>query len=91
LVSAHAHPPLDFAPDLIVHQPPTPLTRCELLELWPGEPRRPDSLWRTLARGVELGLFTGAGKGTKTEPFRFTLAKQAERTQAEPATTDVKS
>ena len=75
------HPPLLTTLQTLLTQSPTPLTRRELLELWPGEPPRPDSLWRTLARGVELGLFTGAGKGTKTEPFRFTLAKQPEVTQ----------
>jgi hypothetical protein len=70
------HPPLRTTLQALLTQSPTPLTRREVLELWPGEPPRPDSPWRTLARGVELGLFTGAGKGTKTEPFRFTLAKQ---------------
>jgi hypothetical protein len=76
------HPPLLTTLQTLLAQSPTPLTRRELLERWPGEPPRPDSLLRTLARGVELGLFTGAGKGTKTEPFRFTLAQQAEVTQA---------
>lgn len=48
-----------------------PLTHREIMERWPGERPSPYSLWRCLARGVERGLFRGAGKGTKTEPFRF--------------------
>src|SRR5262249_4514667 len=42
----------------VLSQSPAPLTRQEILARWPeGEPRpRADSLWRTLARGCELGI-----------------------------------
>jgi hypothetical protein len=49
---------------------PTPLTCRELIERWPGDAPRQDSLLRTLARGIELGLFTRTGHGTKSDPFR---------------------
>jgi hypothetical protein len=49
----------------------------ELLDRWPGTAPRADSLWRVLARGVELGMFRVTGKGTKTEPFRFTLLSRS--------------
>jgi flagellar biosynthesis/type III secretory pathway ATPase len=62
----------------LLSESPTPLTRRELLERWPGDAPHIDSLLRTLARGIELGLFTGAGKGTKVEPFRFTVVRRAE-------------
>jgi hypothetical protein len=51
-----------------------PLTRRDLLANWPGVPPRQDSLWRTLSRGVQRGLFKVLGEGTKTDPFRYTLA-----------------
>ena len=35
-----------------------PLTCRELLDRWPGTTPRADSLWRVLAHGVELGLFS---------------------------------
>ncbi|MBI3412118.1 MAG: hypothetical protein HY040_27620 [Planctomycetes bacterium] len=50
---------------------PTPLTRQELLARWPGDPPRPDTLWRTLTRGVETGMFTTTGAGTKRDAFRY--------------------
>ena len=53
---------------------PGPLTRSELLARWPGPAPRPDSLWRTLARGIQRGLFTVQGSGTKTDAFRYGLA-----------------
>ena len=40
-----------------------------------GTPRQ-DTLWRTLARGIERGLFTVTGAGTKTEPFRYDVMRQ---------------
>jgi hypothetical protein len=51
----------------------TSLSCRELLDRWPSPAPRPDSLWRTLARGVRLCLFTITGKGTKTDPFRFAV------------------
>jgi hypothetical protein len=74
-------PPLLGALQTLLAASPTPLTCRELLERWPAAAPRADSLWRTLARGVELGLFSTAGQGTKTDPFRFTLRRQLETQQ----------
>jgi hypothetical protein len=71
-------PPLLGTLQTLLAASATPLTCRELLARWPAPSPRPDSLWRTLARGIEIGLFTVAGKGTKTEPFRFTLRRQEE-------------
>jgi hypothetical protein len=57
---------------------PTPLTRRELLERWPAPAPCPETLWRTFLRGRELCLFTVTGKGTKTEPYRFGLARRTD-------------
>jgi hypothetical protein len=46
----------------------------ELVARWPGDAPREDSLWRTLARGVQQGLFSVTGGGTKTDPFRYGIA-----------------
>jgi hypothetical protein len=52
----------------LLSQSPTPLTPQEILARWPeSEPPRADSLWRTLARGCELGILVRTGPGTKTE------------------------
>ncbi len=61
----------------------TPLTRKEILSRWPqGEPPpRPDSLWRSLTRGCETGLFIRSGEGTKAEAFAYELAGRQQRTQ----------
>jgi hypothetical protein len=59
------------------------LTRQELLARWPGPPPRPDSLWRALTRGVERGLFTVRGPGTRTDPLRFGLAGQGQRAEGQ--------
>jgi hypothetical protein len=52
---------------------PVPLTRRELLACWPEPAPRPDTLWRTLTRGVERGLFVVQGSGTKTDALRYGL------------------
>jgi hypothetical protein len=52
---------------------PTPLTHRELLERWPDEPLRQDSLWRALNRGVEEGVFVVSGSGTRTDAFRYSI------------------
>ncbi len=61
----------------LLSQSPAPLTRQEILARWPDAepPPRPDSLWRTLSRGCELGLFIRTGAGTKAEAFRYGLAQ----------------
>jgi hypothetical protein len=53
-----------------------PLTRQEILARWPESepPPRADSLWRTLTRACELGIFIRTGEGTKAEAFRYGLA-----------------
>jgi hypothetical protein len=73
------HPPLLSTLQKLLVESPTPLTCRELIDRWPAPAPRPDSLWRTLARGVQLGLFTVAGKGTKSEPFRFAVAAHVPR------------
>jgi hypothetical protein len=65
------HPPLLTTLQTLLAESPTPLTRRELLARWPGDTPRPDTLWRTLARGIELGLFVVSGTGTKTDAFRY--------------------
>lgn len=76
--STAAHPPVRATLQTLLMESSTPLTCRELLERWPGPAPRQDSLWRTLARGVELGHFSTTGKGTKAEPFRFTVVRQAQ-------------
>ena len=53
------------------------LTRQEILDRWPASEPRPhvDSLWRTLTRGCEQGVFVRSGEGTKAEAFRYGLAQ----------------
>jgi hypothetical protein len=60
----------------LLSQSPTPLTRQEILTRWPATepPPHPDSLWRMLMRGCQLGLFLRTGAGNKTEAFRYALA-----------------
>jgi hypothetical protein len=60
----------------LLSQSPSPLTRQEILARWPeGEPPpRADSLWRTLTRGCEAGLFVRTGAGNKAEAYRYGLA-----------------
>jgi hypothetical protein len=60
----------------VLSESPGPLTRQEILDRWPeGEPPpRADSLWRTLARGCDLGIMVRTGAGTKAEAFRYELA-----------------
>jgi hypothetical protein len=80
------HPPLLPTLQTLLASSPTPLTRNELLARWPGSAPRPDTLWRTLTRGVQCGLFVATGAGTRTDPLRYGLANptaQAEVTTGE--------
>ena len=93
--SPTAHAPLLSTLQSLLAQSAVPLTCRDLLDRWPGPLPRQDSLWRVLGRGVELGLFTATGKGTKTEPFQFALVarvpgeeKNRERGAAAPHTRD---
>jgi hypothetical protein len=60
----------------LLNQSAEPLTRQEILARWPESepPPRADSLWRSLARGCELGILVRSGEGTKAEAFRYGLA-----------------
>jgi hypothetical protein len=40
-------------------------------------------LWRTLARGIQRGLFTVQGSGTKTDAFRYWLASAGHPPQSQ--------
>jgi hypothetical protein len=56
----------------LLAQSPAPMSRQEILALWPeGQPPRADSLWRLLMRGCEMGLFVRSGEGNKAEAFRY--------------------
>jgi hypothetical protein len=70
-------PPLLPTLQTLLTESATPLTRRELLARWPGEAPRQDTLWRALARGVELGLFVVSGTGTKTDAFRYGVVRVA--------------
>jgi len=74
--SAPPHPPLLATLQTLLTESPTPLTRRELIARWPGAAPHEDSLWRTLARGVQHGLFVITGGGTKTDPFRYGIASR---------------
>jgi AAA domain len=54
-----------------------PLTRQQLVALWPTDSVRPHeaTLWRWLDRAVELGLVERVGKGTKGEPYRYGVGR----------------
>ena len=58
----------------------TPLTRQEILARWPEteRPPHPDSLWRTLTHGCELGIFVRTGAGTRAEAFRYGVTASVE-------------
>jgi hypothetical protein len=71
LNSPGPHPPLLPTLQTVLADSPTPLSRREILGRWPGASPRQDTLWRTLARGMELGLFEKSGTGTKADVFRF--------------------
>jgi hypothetical protein len=79
------HPPLLTTLQSLLAQSPEPLSHRELLARWPGEAPRADSLWRTLARGCEVGLFVRSGEGTKTDAFRFGLAGRGKEAQGKDA------
>jgi hypothetical protein len=55
---------------------PTPLTHRELQTHWPNHPPREDSLYRALSQALQRGLLTVTGAGTKTDAFRFSLARE---------------
>jgi hypothetical protein len=72
--SPSPHAPLLATLQALLKESPTSLTRRELLERWPGAAPRQDTLWRTLARGIEIGIFTVTGAGTKAEALRYGVA-----------------
>jgi hypothetical protein len=54
-----------------------PLTQQQIREAWPAGMARPHeaTLWRWLDRAVELNLVERTGSGTKSEPYRYGLAR----------------
>jgi hypothetical protein len=74
--SAPPHPPLLATLQTLLSESPIPRNRRELLARWPGDAPHEDSLARTLARGVQRGLFVVTGAGTKTDAFRFGIASR---------------
>ena len=78
-----AQPPLLAVAQALLGESPIPLTRAELLARWPGVAPRQDTLWRALARGVELGHFVVSGAGTKTDAFRYGVVRETK--PADPA------
>jgi len=60
----------------ILGRVPRPLSRQHILDLWPNPELAPNSgtLCRFLNRAVEQKLLIQTGRGTKNDPFRFTLA-----------------
>jgi hypothetical protein len=71
-------PPLFATLEALLRASPVPLTRQELLARWPEPAPRPETLWRALARGVERGVFTVRGAGTRTDALRYSLAGQSQ-------------
>jgi hypothetical protein len=69
-------PPLLATLQALLTESDTPLTRRDLLARWPGVAPRPDTVWRTLVRGVEVGLFVVSGTGTKADAFRYGLVRR---------------
>jgi hypothetical protein len=70
-------PPLLAIVHTLLVESQTPLTGRQLLARWPGAAPCPNRIWRTLSRGVERGLFTVSGTGTKTDAFRYGVVGQA--------------
>lgn len=62
----------------VLAQAGQPLTRHELLALWPVDHNAPHAatLWRWLRRASDLGLATVSGSGSKGDPCRFELRVQ---------------
>ncbi len=71
-------PALDTLRDLL-GRAAGPLTRQEILERWGNDLTRPtaNALWRWLTRGCEAGVLVRHGDGSRTDPFRYTLAAAA--------------
>jgi hypothetical protein len=77
-------PPILATLQCLLAESPVPLTHRDLRARWPGDPPHPDALSRILAAGLQRGLFTATGKGTKTDPLRFALVTQATSTDRPP-------
>jgi hypothetical protein len=60
------------------------LTRQQLLARWPSPAPCPETLWRTLLRGVQLGLFAVSGSGTKSDAYRYALSPPAPEAPSSP-------
>jgi hypothetical protein len=71
----YACPPLSAIAEALLASSPTPLTHQGLLARWPAPAPHPNSLHRTLAAAARAWRFTMTGNGTRSEPFRFGLAR----------------
>ena len=71
---------------MVLEEAHHPLTRRQLLEEWPEDFPKPadQTLWKWLARAVELGLAKTAGTGHRNEPFRYWLPMMEEQWKSDP-------
>jgi hypothetical protein len=62
----------------ILAQADQPLTRQQILSLWPEDAAPPSdaALYRWLTRATALGLLTHEGKGNRYEPHRYRLVEE---------------
>jgi hypothetical protein len=71
---------------MVLEEAHKPLTRREMLEEWPADFAKPSepTLWKWTNRAVELGLLKVEGTGARNNPFRYWLAANEEKWQADP-------
>lgn len=62
----------------ILKEAQEPLTRREILAMWPEESDKPDdaTLWRWLDRAVNQGMVTQEGSGKRGDAFRYTTPER---------------
>jgi hypothetical protein len=60
----------------LIRESSEPITRLEMLARWPANQTtpHPDSRTRCLTRACERGLITRTGTGSKSNPFRYSIA-----------------
>jgi hypothetical protein len=61
-----------------------PMTRRDIFRAWPDSAAAPArlTLWKWLSRGVREGQVLQDGRGTRKEPFQYSLPGMAEKWQA---------
>ncbi|MFO0966492.1 MAG: AAA family ATPase [Gemmataceae bacterium] len=62
----------------LLHHSATPMTRQQLLAIWPPPPPDPSTLWRWLCRATALGLLRRSGAGTKGDGYRYEVSDDSE-------------